>query len=407
MNNQHAPTAAAGARLMSLDVLRGFDLIWILGADAVVRALAGVTTWSPVQLLAAQMEHKEWDGFAGYDLIFPLFLFISGVALVFALPRSLAQHGRGATVRRILFRTVILFLLGVIYNGGLTNAWPEVRLAGVLQRIALASGVTAILFCFCRPRTLYLTGVALLVGYWALLAFVPVRDITLTKEAMAARLGVGQPTYEQVRGFYAATANTVTGRYERGLNVTNHFDFLYLPGTKYRTFWDPEGYLSTLPAIATCLLGVMAGQRLRRTDRTPRQNARWLAAAGVTALAAGWIWHPWFPVVKDLWSSSFVLVAGGWSLCLLAACYYLVDIRGWWGGCQPFLWIGMNPIVLYLASSLLGFYELARRLAGGSVAAWCDVIHPGLGELALALVALGLVLVLARFLYRRQIFLRV
>lgn len=390
---------------MSLDVLRGFDMFWILGADAVVLALAKL--FSPLHGLAGQMEHKIWAGFAFYDLIFPLFVFISGVSLVFSLPKILATLGRAATIRRILVRAVILFALGVLYNGGLTHGWPQVRLAGVLQRIALAYAATGLLFCYCRPRTCYAIGGALLAGYWALLTFVPVRDITLTKEAMAAAVGSTQPADVRVRQLYESTTTMVTGRYERGLNLANHLDYEWLPGGKYQVYWDPEGLLSTLPAIATCLLGLMAGQCLRRADRTAAQKLRWLAAAGAVCLAGGWTWHLQFPVVKDLWSSSFVLVAGGWSLWLLAAFYYVVDVRQWRGWCQPFLWIGLNPITLYLASSLVNFWNIARRLAGGSVEVWLDGRLAGLGQLGLALTTLGLMLLLARFLFQRGIFLRV
>ena len=392
---------------MSLDVLRGFDMFWILGADAVVLALDAVTDNPVVHGLAGQMEHKIWAGFACYDLIFPLFVFISGVSLVFALPKTLERLGRAATIRRILLRALILFALGVLYNGGLTHAWPGVRLAGVLQRIALAYAATGVLFCFFRPRTCYFIGGALLAGYWALLTFVPVRDIVLTKESIAAALGTAQPEAAQVRQLYESTHAMVTGRYERGLNLANHLDYEWLPGAMYRTYWDPEGLLSTLPAIATCLLGVMAGRCLQRTDLTPLRKVRWLATAAALCVAGGWTWHLQFPVVKDLWSSSFVLVAGGYSLGLLAAFYYIVDVRQWRGWCQPFLWIGLNPITLYLASALVDFRGIAGRLAGGSIAGGLDARCAGLGELTLAVVSLGLVLALAWFLHRRRIYVRV
>ncbi len=388
---------------MSLDVLRGFDMFWILGADAVVHALGRMTSNPVMRGLAAQMEHKVWAGFAFYDLIFPLFVFISGVSMAFALPKSLARDGRAKTVRKILLRALILFALGMLYNGGLAAAWPQVRIAGVLQRIALAYAATGILFCFCRPRTCYLVGAGLLAGYWALLTFVPVRDIVLTRESLPpAKWEAGQ-----VRALYESTHAMVTGSYDRGRNLANHLDYEWLPGAMYQVYWDPEGLLSTLPAIATCLLGLMAGRCLSDAGRSPIQKTRWLALAGTLCVAAGWTWHLQFPVVKDLWSSSFVLVAGGYSLWLLAAFYYVVDVRQWRGWCAPFLWIGVNPIVLYLASSLVNFYEIAARLVGGSIAHGLDAVQAGLGELGLALTALGLVLLLAWFLQRRQIYLRV
>ncbi len=404
---QDLTPSPGAARLMSLDVLRGFDMVWILGADAVVLALGAMTDNPIVRALAGQMEHKIWSGFACYDLIFPTFVFISGASLVFALPKTLERLGRAGTVRRILLRAVILFALGVLYNGGLTHVWPGVRLAGVLQRIAVAYAATGVLFCFFRPRTCYLIGAALLAGYWALLTFVPVRDIVLTKENMAVVFHTDQPDAAQVRQLYESTQTKVTGSYERGRNLANHLDYEWLPGAKYRTYWDPEGLLSTLPAIATCLLGVMAGQCLRRADLTPQRKVRWLAVASAVCVTAGWTWHLQFPVVKDLWSSSFVLVAGGYSLGLLALFYYIVDVRQWRGWCQPFLWIGLNPITLYLATSLVNFREIAEKLGGGSIAHWLDARCAGLGELWLAALTLGLLVALAGFLHRRRIYLRV
>ena len=403
-----AAPAARKPRLMSLDALRGFDMFWILGADGVVSAVSRMTEAAPVRLLAGQVEHSEWAGFTFYDLIFPLFVFITGVSLVFSLGRTLEQHGRAGAVRRILWRATLLFALGLLYNGGLSQPWPAVRLLGVLQRIALAYAAAGLLFCFCRPPLRSAVGVALLVGYWALLTFVPIRDIALDRNALAARCGTEHPAPLQVRQLYESTPATVTGCYDPGRNLANHLDYRFLPGAKYDTYWDPEGLLSLLPAIATCLLGVMAGGWLRRSDWTDRRKLARLLVAGGLCLVLGHLWGTDFPVIKKIWSSSFVLVAGGWSLLLLGGFYYVVDLRQWRGWCQPFVWIGLNPITLYLATTLVDFGRIAERLAGGSAAAFLDRhLAVGIGNLVLASVTLGLLLLLARFLHRRQIYLRV
>jgi predicted acyltransferase len=408
------------ARLLSLDALRGFDMFWILGADGVAYALRRMDDAPVPRFFATQLDHVEWAGFTFYDLIFPLFVFIVGVSSVFSLSKIVAQHGRAAAVKRILWRAALLFAFGIFYNGGLAREWPDVRLVGVLQRIALCYAAAGLLFVFCKPRTLVAIAAALLVGYWALLTFVPIRDIALDRPALAELIGPdpgmgtrthGRPSTEyreRVATLYANTATRVTGGYEPGRNLANHLDFHGVPGSMYDVFWDPEGILSTLPAIATCLMGVFAGLVLRRTDLVDLRKAGWLAGAGVAALILGSLWGLQFPVVKKIWTSSFVLVAGGWSLLLLAAFYYVVDIRRWRGWCAPFVWIGMNPITLYLVTSAVGVSGIARRFVGGSVQTFFDsFIAPGFGELVIALSTLLLLILLARFLYRRGIFLRV
>lgn len=398
---------APAPRLRSLDVLRGFDLFWILGADALVHALARMWKFPPFTWLAAQVEHAEWVGFRFYDLIFPLFVFMAGIALVYSLTRLVEREGRAAAVRRVLRRGALLLALGIFYNGGLSNPWPDVRVLGVLPRIALVYTLTGVLFCFLRPRALAAMTVALLGGYWAMMTFVPIRDVQLEKSALVTRLGVEKPSLEQVQRLYDATTARVAGKFEMGYNLSNHLDFSYLGGRRYDTYWDPEGLLSTLPAVATCLLGVFAGLLLRRRDLDERRKLQALIVAGLAALALGWIWHAQFPVIKKIWTSSYVLVAGGWSFLLLAGFYYLVDIRKARGWCEPFVWVGMNPITLYVISGIVGYRKLAPRLAGGDVQQWFDAhVAAGCGGVVVSLTALALMFALARFLYRREIFLR-
>jgi predicted acyltransferase len=393
---------------VSLDALRGFDMFWILGGDALVYALAKAGKIPPFQFLATQLDHAPWAGFRFYDLIFPLFVFMSGASMAFALTRIIAEQGRGAAVKRVLVRSAILFLIALFYSGGFTLEWPDMRLLGVVNRIALAYAGAGILFCFLRPRGLAVAAGVLLVGYWAVMTFVPIRDIALEKDAMIARFGP-KPTIEQVQQAYDATTTRVTGRFEPGLNVSNHFDFNYLPGRRYDVYWDPEGILSTIPAVATCLLGVLAGVLLRRSDLGEGKKIRWLVVAGLAALALGFLWGTQFPLVKKIWTSSFVLVAGGWSALLLAAFYYTIDVRGWRGWCPAFVWIGMNPITLYVVKgNLIRFPATAQRFVGGSVKAFFDAhLTAGAGDVVIAAVSIGLVILLARFLYERKIFLRV
>jgi predicted acyltransferase len=413
---------------MSVDALRGFDMFWIIGADSLVYALHRMTQTSTTKLLADQLDHAEWEGFHFYDLIFPLFVFIMGVSLVFSLTKTIERAGRGEALKRVFRRGILLFAVGIFYSGGFASPWPDMRLMGVLNRIALAYFFGGLLFCFFKPRALVAICVAILAGYWALLTFVPVRDIQLTKSnlaQLAEKAGDAKtaalfqedrnpsaakdsPAWAAAEKMFYATTNRVPGQFGEGLNLANHIDFMYLPGRKYDTFFDPEGLLSTLPAVVTCLLGMFAGFLLRNQSLPDKQKVVWLISFGVAAAALGWLWNAQFPVIKKIWTSSYVLVAGGYSAVLLGVFYLIVEVwkaRTW---CQPFVWMGMNSITVYLASNFLGgFRRLATRLAGGDVRDFLDAhVTKGCGDMVISIVGLLLAFWFVHFLYKRKIFLR-
>src|SRR6266850_4896452 len=168
-------------RLMSVDALRGFDMFWILGADSLVYALNRMSQNKATSFLAVQLEHADWQGFHFYDLIFPLFVFLVGVSLVFSLTKTIEQAGRAEALKRVFRRGILLFVIGLIYSGGFTETWPNIRLMGVLNRIALAYFFAGLLFCFFKPRALIAICAGLLIAYWAIMTFVPIRDIQLTR----------------------------------------------------------------------------------------------------------------------------------------------------------------------------------------------------------------------------------
>ncbi len=360
--------SAPSARLLSLDALRGFDMCWILGlATLTEQVLMRAFPSSPiVTTIATQFDHVDWAGFHFFDLIFPLFLFLAGVSLAIAVPRRMARDGRIATIRHLLTRAAILVALGIIYSGGIKNGWDQIRWLGVLQRIGIASAAAGLLSLGFRARGLIATTATLLIGYFLLLRFVPVP-------------GIG------------------TGNDAEGMNLTNHLDSIWLPGRKYDGDHDPEGILSTLPAIATALLGILAGKWITGSA-SPLRKAAALIVAGLLLLALGWAWHPFFPVIKKLWTSSFVLVAAGWSAILLALFYTLVDVLGWRRGLSPFLWVGANPIALYLCSGFGFFRIISERLLfqTDSSYSWLPTA-----------MTFALMLATAQWLHRRQIFLKV
>ena len=370
--NPFIPTPAATQRLMSLDALRGFDMFWILGMEELAAAVGKASQAPWAQVFASQLSHVPWAGFHFLDLIFPMFVFIAGVSSVFSLEKSLAVRGRAATFRKLLVRAVVLYALGLWCYGGISKGVDEIRWLGVLQRIAIAGFAAGAAYLFLGRRARWGLCAGLLAGYWALMTFVPV-------------------------------PGGAAGDFAEGRNLANWLDARYLPGFKWNGDHDPEGLLSTLPAIASALLGVFAGEWLRRSDRAGGRKAAGLLVAGGLLTAAGWAWHLQFPVIKNLWTSSFVLVAGGYSCLLLAAFYWMIDVAGFKGWATPFVWIGMNPITLYLTHYFVKYEDVAKRLGGGPIAE--SMGH--WGEVWIALLVVLLSLALAWFLHSRRIFLRV
>ena len=349
--------------------------MWIVGADAFGTAFAHLDAGPWFKVFAAQFDHVNWVGFHFYDLIFPLFVFMIGVAITFSIGRLVAVEGRAGAFRRVFRRALLLYILGLFYYGGFGGPIANFRLVGVLQRLAFCYFFASLLFICFRPRILVATCVALLVGYWALLTFVP------------------------VPGWGA-------GDFAEGHNLTNWIDHQFLPGRRWDGDHDPEGLLSTIPAVASCLLGVFSGLLLRDPARAEKQKVVVLAGVGVALLILGHLWGLQFPVIKKIWTSSFVLVAGGWSMLLLALFYLVIDVwkvRSW---AMPFVWLGTNAITIYLISEIVDFWKLSRRFVGGDVAVWLDARWTGLSGLTLALVSVALCMAICRFLYQRKIFLR-
>ncbi len=234
----------------------------------------------------------------------------------------------------------------------------------------------------------------------------PIRNIQLRQSELQI-LAVKRNVPLDPQGNVLRHEDYVTGHYEQGLNLTNHLDFEYLPGHLYDKYFDPEGMLSTLPAVVSCLLGVFAGLFLLNPTYNDQQKVVCLLAAGMMVAALGWAWSAQFPLIKKIWTSSFVLVTGGYSAVLLGLFYWIVDVCHWQKWCQPFVWMGMNSITIYLVRNILGGFEkLSLRFAGGDIHDFLESRVVGSGDLVLALVGIFLAFWLVYFLYRRQIFLR-
>lgn len=323
-------------------------------------------------MLAGQFRHVEWEGFHFYDLIFPLFVFIVGLVLPFSLTRRLeAGANRRELYRHAFRRLLLLFLMGLLANGLLDLNFHDLRLLGVLQRIAIAYFFATLLVMNLDVRGQAVATAAILLGYWALMAWISVP-------------GFG-------RGNYSMQGNLAAFLDQR---------FLPRPFCCY-DYGDNEGIISNIPAIATCMLGAMAGHWLR-TSYSQKRKLLGLTVAGLVSLAVGLLWSLAFPIVKNIWSSSFVLFAGGWSLLLLALFYWIIDIRGYRKWAFVFTVIGANSITIYLARHFFNFREVGLIFTHGFI----NLLGPW-KPFAIELGSVVAGWMFLYYLYRQKIFLRV
>lgn len=364
-------------RLQSLDALRGFDMFFIMGGAGLLAALA---TWFPcafTEELARQMEHVEWHGLQHHDTIFPLFLFIAGISFPFSIAKQRAGGMSEAAIGlKVVRRGLLLVLFGVLYNGLLSNLdFADARYASVLGRIGLAWMFAALIFMRTGWRTRAVVTAVLLVGYYLLVRFVPAPD------------GGGADVF--------SAQGSIVGWADRA----------FLPGRIYYGNLDPEGLLGTLPAIATALLGMFTGEwvKLEREGLTSSRKAAWMVAAGIVLLVLGLLWAPWFPVNKKLWTSSFVLVVGAYSLLMFALFYYLIDVREWRRWPFFFTVIGMNPITIYLGQKFINFTYTSERLFNGVIGLLPEAAQPFFDRAAYIAVCW----LFLYFLYRKRVFLKV
>jgi predicted acyltransferase len=336
-------------RLYSLDALRGFDMFWIMGADEILYSLRDATKSPFWTAIATQFEHPDWNGFHLYDLIFPLFLFMAGVSTPFSIGRELEKgKSKGQLVLRVVKRALILILLGYVVNNGL-KIMPiaEIRFPSVLGRIGIAYMIANIIYLYSKEWAQMAWFCFFIVGYYLLLKFT------------------------SAPGFHPGDL-TPQG------NLASYIDRTILPGRLYVPFpgtkinmHDPEGLFSTIPAISTGILGILAGTLLKKTTYTQNQKAARLAIAGVIFLVIAQIWNLDFPINKNLWSSSFVMQVGGLSLLLMSLFYYVIDVLGYKKWAFFFKVIGMNSILIYISGHFIkwnytnnGFFGWLGQLVG-------------------------------------------
>ena len=366
---------AASQRLLSLDALRGFDMLFIMGFAGLVTALCKLCPGEFSDWMTAQMGHADWNGFFHHDTIFPLFLFIAGISFPFSLAK---QREKGMSERsiylKVIRRGLTLVALGFVYSGLFKLDFATLRLPSVLGRIGLAWMFAALLFVNFNVRTRAVIAAAILLGYGLLLQFVAAPDAG----------GAGPLTLEG--------------------NIVGYVDRIVMPSHLLggRGF-DPEGLLSTLPAIVTAMLGMFTGEFVRRQDLSGGRKASWMIAAAVALLVAGLAFNGVVPVNKSLWSSTFVCVVAAYSLAMFALFYYLIDVRGWRRWTLFFRVVGLNSITIYLAQRIVGFGRISDFFLGG-VASKCPEALAAVVDSAGYVAVCWLFLY---FLYRKNVFLKV
>lgn len=336
------PQTAAPQRLYSLDALRGFDMFWIMGAEEIVHGMAKATGSSFWQVFSNELTHPAWNGFHFYDLIFPLFLFMAGVATPFSVGREMERGAtRSQLIKRVVKRGLILVLLGIIANNGLQiQPIADIRFPSVLGRIGLAYMFANIISFYTKERAQIIWFGALLIGYWLLLKF-----------TAAPGFQPGDLTMEG--------------------NFASYIDRSVIPGHLYLDIHDPEGLVSTIPAISTGLLGILTGNYLKNGAATQNAKVLRMFITGVVFIGFAHLWDLDFPINKNLWTSSFVLNVGGYSLILLSIFYYIIDVLGYKKWAFFFRVIGMNSILIYLSGHFIdweyttnGLFQWLGQLVG-------------------------------------------
>lgn len=373
MENQNKPSVK---RLLSLDALRGFDMFWIMGGGGIFVALATLTGWPLLKWWAEQLEHVPWHGFHFYDMIFPLFLFIAGISFPFSMAKRTAMNdNRKSIYIHVISRGLVLVLIGIVYNNSVKFDFADLRYGSVLGRIGLAWMFAALIFMNTKLSYRIIWFCVLLIGYWLLLLLFPAHDLGSTDI------------------------------FSREGNLASYIDRLIMPGKLYLGNHDPEGLFSTLPAIGTALLGMFTGEFMlsKYLDDKPLRKVLYLISAAVLLMIIGKIWNVFFPINKNIWSSSFVCFVGGLSLLLFSIFYLIIDVWQYKKWALFFVIIGMNPITIYLAGRIINFRSAGKFFFSGFGAllpeTWVPLID------AIGVTAVGWIFLY--ILYKKKIFLKV
>jgi len=360
-------------RIESVDILRGLTIVAMIMVN-------NPGTWAHVY---PPLLHAEWHGLTPTDLIFPFFLFIVGISISFAYKN---KSNNKSTYKKIVIRSLKLIVLGLFLGWFLPyfpffKSFESLRFPGVLQRIGIVFFISAILFLNFKWKSLLMIAIIILISYWLFLGFVPLPNGSF-------------PTFDRAPN-----------------NWANYLDLKILGNHMWKADYDPEGILSTFPAIATCISGILIGKILGLTNK---RKALLLLITGLSLLLLGYVWSIWFPLNKAIWSSSFVLVTSGWATVILTGVYYLTDVRSIKFG-SIFKYVGTNAITIFFLSGFIAksFY-LTKIGENNNVHSWLfntfftfSIVDEKLSSLIYALVTISFYLFLGYYLYKKKIFIKV
>lgn len=357
-------------RVVSIDALRGFDMFWIVGGGAILASLDRVFGNSVTGFINTQLQHVDWEGFQFEDLIMPLFMFIVGVVMPFSFAKRLEKSSKGRLYFHIIRRTVILFILGMVAQGNLLDYDLSTLhiYCNTLQAIAAGYLISSILILNLSVLWQAIVTAVLLVLFWVLMVLVPVPE-------------------------YGAGVLTADG------NLAIYLDKLILGPYQDETTYT--WILSSMVFATTVMLGVFAGQWLR-LNQSCRKKVAGLAAGGIVCLGAGYVWGFFFPIIKHLWTSSFVLFSGGICLLLLALFYLVIDVWGLKKWAFGFKVIGMNAIAVYMAVHVIDFWSIGNVFVGGLsrwLGDWTGFVQ--------AVAAFAIVWLILFWMYRKKSFIKI
>lgn len=363
-----------GKRLLSLDVFRGMTIALMILVNC-------PGDWGTTY---RALLHAEWHGFTPTDMVFPFFLFIVGIAILFSLSRRKAEGAnRGQIYTKIISRTLWIIGIGLFLNLLFKFNFSTWRLPGVLQRIGLVYGITAIIFLNTNIRQQFWILIALLLSYWAMMTLIPVPG----------------------QGFASL---------EKGQDLGAWIDRIFLTGHMWSQSktWDPEGLFSTIPAIGTCLVGVLTGEWIK-SKKDEWQKWAAIFAMGFLLFLVGLLWGEVFPINKPLWTSSYVVLHSGLALLTLGTIWWLVDVKGYKGWATPFIWFGMNPLFIFILHVIITKVLILIKIGDLTAYKWLFVngfaswLGPYNASLAFAIFIVLINLSVAWWLWKRKIFIKV